>query len=38
VRLVRAHLEKEDADKSLHEDFMVKTALTLNRAGTRWRS
>ena len=33
VRLVRAHLE-EDAGKSLHEDFVGKSGIDLNRAGT----
>ena len=33
VRLVRAHLE-EDADKSLHEDFIGQSGIDLNRAGT----
>jgi len=33
VRLVRAHLE-EDAGKSLHEDFVGRSGIDLNRAGT----
>ena len=33
VRLVRAHL-KEDAGKSLHEDFIGQSGIDLNRAGT----
>ena len=33
VRLVRAHLE-EDAGKSLHEDFIGRSGIDLNRAGT----
>ena len=33
VHLTRAHLE-EDAGKSLHEDFLGKSGIDLNRAGT----
>src|SRR3954470_9442591 len=33
IRLTRAHL-KEDAGKSLHEDFQGMTGIDLNRAGT----
>ena len=33
VRVVRAHLE-EDAGKSLHEDFVGRSGIDLNRAGT----
>jgi len=32
IRITRAHLE-EDAGKSLHEDFLGKTGIDLNRAG-----
>jgi aspartyl-tRNA(Asn)/glutamyl-tRNA(Gln) amidotransferase subunit B len=32
IRITRAHLE-EDAGKSLHEDFIGKTGIDLNRAG-----
>ncbi|MEE8118679.1 MAG: Asp-tRNA(Asn)/Glu-tRNA(Gln) amidotransferase subunit GatB, partial [Gammaproteobacteria bacterium] len=33
IGITRAHLE-EDAGKSLHEDFLDKTGVDLNRAGT----
>ncbi|WP_241085575.1 Asp-tRNA(Asn)/Glu-tRNA(Gln) amidotransferase subunit GatB [Candidatus Vondammii sp. HM_W22] len=33
IGVTRAHLE-EDAGKSLHEDFLGKTGIDLNRAGT----
>lgn len=33
IRLTRAHLE-EDAGKSLHEEFLDRTGIDLNRAGT----
>lgn len=33
IGVTRAHLE-EDAGKSMHEDYMQKTGLDLNRAGT----
>jgi len=33
IGITRAHLE-EDAGKSLHEDFLGKTGIDLNRAGT----